>query len=190
MVSRARGLCSFDSDRWMGDVELTVAALSRSRKPSGKVVVAVRTGTKQDAWTYREFDMTDQTPSPATDPLEPAQPVGGDLVPTKPGSSGPKSEPVVRQLDSIIENLAGYAVPVLREIAARAADLAAKAGQAAGPIAQKAADKTEEVGGRLATKGREVAADMRRDESATTVDPPTSSETQEHVATEAGLPPR
>jgi len=134
--------------------------------------------------------MTDQTPSPATDSLEPAQPVGGDLVPTKSGSSRPTSEPVIRQLDSIIENLAGYAVPVLREIAARAADLAAKAGEAAGPIAQKAAEKTEEVGGRLASKGREVASDMRRDASATTMNPPTSSETQEHVATEEGLPPR
>jgi hypothetical protein len=30
-------------------------------------------------------------------------------------------------------------------------------------MAQKAADKTEEVAGRLATKGREVASDLRRD---------------------------
>jgi hypothetical protein len=82
---------------------------------------------------------------------------------TPPRSGAGGAEPAVRQLDSIIENLANYATPVLREIAARAADLAAKAGEAAGPMAQKAADKTEEVAGRLATKGREVASDLRRD---------------------------
>lgn len=71
----------------------------------------------------------------------------------------------VRQLDTIIENLATYAAPVVREIAARAAELAAKAGQAAGPIAQRAADKTEAVGGRVADKGREIATDLRRDTS-------------------------
>ena len=60
----------------------------------------------------------------------------GNLVPSKPGS-GSSAEPPVRQLDSIIENLANYATPVLREIAARAAELAAKAGEAAGPMAQR-----------------------------------------------------
>lgn len=136
--------------------------------------------------------MTDETPSQTTDPLGAAQPgASSELVPTRPGSTVPTSEPVVRQLDSIIENLAGYALPVLREIAARAAELAAKAGEAAGPMAHKAAEKTEEVGGRLATKGREVASDIRRDASATTINPPTTEpETQEPVASEAGLPPR
>jgi hypothetical protein len=73
-----------------------------------------------------------------------------------------RTEPAIRQLDTMIENVANYAAPVLREIAARAAELAAKAGQAAGPIAHRAADKTEQVGGRLATKGREVASDLRQ----------------------------
>jgi hypothetical protein len=141
--------------------------------------------------------MTDpysDAPAKTSDPLG-ADANGNDLVPTKPGSPEPGTAPVVRQLDSIIENLAGYAVPVLREIAARAADLAAKAGEAAGPMAHKAADKTEEVGGRLATKGREVASDMRRDATAevgqTPMNPPTTEpETQEPAAAEAGLPPR
>lgn len=135
--------------------------------------------------------MTDGTPYQTTEPLETARPdASSELVPTRPGSA-PTSEPVVRQLDSIIENLAGYAVPVLREIAARAAELAAKAGEAAGPMAHKAAEKTEEVGGRLASKGREVASDIRRDVSATTINPPTTQpETQEAMASEAGLPPR
>ncbi len=79
------------------------------------------------------------------------------------GSGPAHGEPAIRQLDTMIENVANYATPVLREIAARAAELAAKAGQAAGPIAHRAAEKTEEVGGRLATRGREVASDLRRE---------------------------
>ncbi len=75
----------------------------------------------------------------------------------------PTSEPVVKQLDTIIANVTNYATPVLREIAARAAELAAKAGQAAGPIAQKAADRTGEVGDRVATKSRAIATDLRAD---------------------------
>ena len=111
--------------------------------------------------------MTEPTPDRPTTYDSPAAPESTDLVPTGPGTDEPTGAPVVRQLDSIIENLAGYAGPVLREIAARAADLAVKAGEAAGPMAHKAAEKTEEVGGRLATKGREVATDMRRDSGTT-----------------------
>jgi hypothetical protein len=68
---------------------------------------------------------------------------------------------VLKQLDTIIENVANYATPVLREIAARAAELAAKAGQAAGPMAQKAAVKTGEVGEIVASKSRAFASDLR-----------------------------
>jgi hypothetical protein len=133
--------------------------------------------------------MTEQTPRTSVSD-SPETPESNELVPTQPSPTEPGTAPVVRQLDSIIENLAGYAVPVLREIAARAADLAAKAGEAAGPMAHKAAEKTEEVGGRLATKGREVATDLRRD-GTTSLNPATTEpETQEPVATEAGLPPR
>jgi len=113
-----------------------------------------------------------------------------DLVPQTPGPGS--TEPAIRQLDTIIDNLASYATPVLREIAARAAELAAKAGEAAGPMAQKAANKTEEVGGRLATKGREVASDLRREtavaRSGGTL--PLEPVEQTPAEEEAGLPPR
>jgi hypothetical protein len=103
------------------------------------------------------------------------------------------AEPAIRQLDSIMENLAGYATPVLREIAARAAELAAKAGEAAGPMAYKAAERTEAVGGRLATRGREVASDLRRETAvAGSGDGTAPFEPVEQSPTEeaAGLPPR
>ncbi len=74
----------------------------------------------------------------------------------------PQDRPV-RQLEVVIENLTTYATPVLREIAARAAELAAKAGEAAGPMAHRAAEMTEGFGDRVADKGREIATDLRRD---------------------------
>ena len=115
-----------------------------------------------------------------------------DLVPSK-GQGSPGMEPPLRQLDSIIDNLASYATPVLREIAARAAELAARAGEAAGPIAKRAADKTEEVAGRVATKSREVASDLRSDASAPSSEsmtPPIQPAEQTSAEQEAGLPPR
>jgi hypothetical protein len=120
-------------------------------------------------------------------------PASSDMTRSKGTSAEGPVEPVIRQLDAIIENLASFAAPVLREIAARAADLAAKAGEAAGPIAHRAAEKTEEVGGRLATKGREVASDLRRDTVATrpasgTIAPEPREQTP--AEEEAGLPPR
>lgn len=120
-------------------------------------------------------------------------PPATDLVPSKRSSGSSAAEPAIRQLDSIIENLASYAAPVLREIAARAAELAAKAGEAAGPMAHKAAEKTEEVGGRLATKGREVASDLRRDTGlagSTSGTAPLEPVEQTPAEREAGLPPR
>jgi hypothetical protein len=100
------------------------------------------------------------SPDQGTPPEDPMSSTGGGGS----GSADPaRTEPAIRQLDTMIENVANYAAPVLREIAARAAELAAKAGQAAGPMAHRAAEKTEQVGGRLATRGREVASDLRRE---------------------------
>ena len=69
----------------------------------------------------------------------------------------------ISQLQSMIDNLATNAAPVIREIGAKAAELAALAGEKAGPIAHKAADATANAGSKVAERGREVAADLRRD---------------------------
>lgn len=91
------------------------------------------------------------------------EPDAGPLVPDRPNDLSPGNEPnaAIRQLEAIIGNLTTFATPVLREIAARAAELAAKAGEAAGPVARKAAMVTEEAGGRLAVKGHEIASGLR-----------------------------
>jgi hypothetical protein len=67
------------------------------------------------------------------------------------------------QLQSMIDNLATTAAPVIREIGAKAAELAALAGEKAGPIAHRAADATATAGTKVAERGREVAAELRRD---------------------------
>jgi hypothetical protein len=117
------------------------------------------------------------------------QPVTGNV---ENAPAVPAGQPI-RQLDTIMESLASYATPVLREIAAKAAELAAKAGEAAGPMAQRAADKTEAVGERVAVKGREVAAEMRRDTAvgkSGTGNPPYEPVDQTAAEQESGLPPR
>jgi hypothetical protein len=61
------------------------------------------------------------------------------------------------------------------------------------PVAQRAADTTEAMGGRLAAKGREVAADMRRDTAvgkSETGSPPYEPVDQTPAEQESGLPPR
>jgi hypothetical protein len=66
------------------------------------------------------------------------------------------------QLQQMIDTIATQAGPVMREVAAKAAELAAVAGEKAGPLAHRAAGMTESVGQRVAARSKEVAADLRR----------------------------
>ena len=66
------------------------------------------------------------------------------------------------QLQQMIDTLATQAGPVMREVAAKAAELAAVAGTKAGPLAHKAAGMTEAVGQRVAARSKDFAADLRR----------------------------
>ena len=66
------------------------------------------------------------------------------------------------QLQVMIEEAGKTAGPVLRDVAAKAAELAAVAAQNAGPVAHKAANVTEQVGDRLAARSKDLAADLRK----------------------------
>jgi hypothetical protein len=79
------------------------------------------------------------------------------------GGRGAAGREWVSQLQSMIDNLATNAAPVVREIGAKAAELAALAGEKAGPFAHRAADATATAGTKVAERGREVAAELRRD---------------------------
>jgi hypothetical protein len=69
---------------------------------------------------------------------------------------------MLTQLQAMIDTVAVRSGPVLREVAAKAAELAAVAGEHAGPIAYKAAETTQKVGQQIAERSKEVAADLRR----------------------------
>jgi hypothetical protein len=66
------------------------------------------------------------------------------------------------QLQQMIDTLATQAGPVMREVAAKAAELAAVAGEKAGPLAHRAAGMTESAGQKIAARSKEMAADLRR----------------------------
>jgi hypothetical protein len=68
----------------------------------------------------------------------------------------------VGQLQVMIEEAGKTAGPVLRDVAAKAAELAAVAAENAGPVAHKAANVTEHVGDRLAARSKDLAADLRK----------------------------
>ena len=66
------------------------------------------------------------------------------------------------QLQQMIDTLATQAAPVMREVAAKAAELAAVAGEKAGPLAHRAAGMTENVGQRVAARSKELATELRQ----------------------------
>lgn len=92
----------------------------------------------------------------------------GDDFGTTPDAGRDRAKEWLGQLQAMIDNLATHAAPVAREIGAKAAELAALAGTKAGPIAHKAAEVTAAAGEKVAERGREVAADLRRDPATTT----------------------
>lgn len=82
---------------------------------------------------------------------------------TAQGGTGQQAREWLAQLQGMIENLATQAGPVVREVGIKAAELAAKAGEKAGPVAQRAAELTGHAGTKLASRSRDIAADLRRD---------------------------
>ncbi|MGD0019615.1 MAG: hypothetical protein ABSD62_10215 [Candidatus Limnocylindrales bacterium] len=72
------------------------------------------------------------------------------------------AEKMIGQLQVMIDQAGKTAGPVLRDVAAKAAELAAVAAENAGPVAHKAADVTEHVGDRLAIRSKDLAADLRK----------------------------
>jgi hypothetical protein len=80
------------------------------------------------------------------------------------GAEG-RSREMLIQLQQMIDAVAAQAGPVLRDVAAKAAELAALAAERTGPIAHRAADVTERVSVRVAARTKEVAEDLRRQQA-------------------------
>ena len=84
---------------------------------------------------------------------------------TGPKSAGTTGREWLAQLQTMIENAATQAAPVMREVAAKAAELAAVAGEKAGPVAARAAELTAEAGHKIAERSRDLATELRRDQA-------------------------
>jgi hypothetical protein len=101
------------------------------------------------------------------------------------GAAGPARE-WLTQLQTMIENLAEQAGPVIRDVGIKAAELAALAGEKAGPVAHRAAEVTAEAGHRLAEKSRDLAAELRREREASHEAEPTPDAAPEPVGPATG----
>lgn len=119
--------------------------------------------------------MTETPQQPAEEPNAPGEGpeqsyewTGADTTsgaPDEDAEPGSRSGRVwLDQLQSMIDDLATQAAPVVRQIGVKAAELAVLAGEKAGPIAHRAADATETAGIRLAERSRQFAEDLRRQE--------------------------
>jgi hypothetical protein len=80
-------------------------------------------------------------------------------------SGGSRQQEMLHQIQEMIDTLAREAKPVMREIAAKSAELAGIAAERAGPLAAKAAEKTQVYGERFATRSKEMAAELRRQDA-------------------------
>jgi hypothetical protein len=81
-----------------------------------------------------------------------------DAAPPRPAAG----REMLVQLQQMIDTMATQAGPVMREVAAKAAELAAIAGEKAGPLAHRAAGATETLGQRVAAKSKDIAVELRR----------------------------
>lgn len=143
--------------------------------------------------------MTEMPQQPAEEPNAPSggpeqayEWKGADTTSGAPGEdvgTGSRSgREWVDQLQSMIDDLANQAAPVVRQIGAKAAELAALAGEKAGPIAHRAADATETAGIRLAERSRHLAEDLKRPhaEAAAGTEAPGATEATEVAGDEDG----
>jgi hypothetical protein len=100
------------------------------------------------------------------------------------------AEKMIGQLQVMIDQAGKTAGPVLRDVAAKAAELAAVAAQNAGPVAHKAASVTEHVGDRLAVRSKELAADLHKAaEAARARNADSSADASSDGASSDGTPP-
>ena len=76
-------------------------------------------------------------------------------------SRGAAGREMLVQLQQMIDTLATQAAPVMREVAAKAAELAAVAGEKAGPVAYRAAGMAQNVGERVAARSKVYADQLR-----------------------------
>ncbi|MFL5682510.1 MAG: hypothetical protein ACJ77O_05140 [Chloroflexota bacterium] len=77
------------------------------------------------------------------------------------GSPGATATAILGSIREAVDDLAERATPTVREFSARTAEFAAEAAEKASPYLRRAGDATAEASGKLATRSRSWAADVR-----------------------------
>lgn len=90
------------------------------------------------------FTWTNEAPSP-----DPAK------------SAGATAAGILDSVRDVVDGLAERAAPTVRELSARAAELTAIAADKAAPLAKRAGEVTADASGKLASKSREWASELR-----------------------------
>ena len=88
-------------------------------------------------------------------------------APADAGSAGATATSILDSVRDAIDDLAERAAPSVREFSARAAELAAVAADRAAPFAKHAGEVTADASGKLATRSRSWAADLRAKSAST-----------------------
>ena len=127
-------------------------------------MTALAVRASMDHHHHKEPDMSDSTnPTPTDEPKADETFTWTDEAPPEPGRSGAASS-AASILDSVrdaVDDLAERAAPAVRELSARAAELTAKAADKAAPLVKRAGEVTADASGKLASKSREWASELR-----------------------------
>lgn len=128
--------------------------------------------------------MTESTnPSPADEPKadetftwtnDPSNPSDAK------GTGSATVDSILDSVRDVVDDLAERAAPTVRELSARAAELTAIAADKAAPFAKRAGEVTADASGKLATKSREWASELRA--SVATADRPSEPGTTDTSA--------
>jgi hypothetical protein len=73
----------------------------------------------------------------------------------------PTATSILESVRDVVDDLAERAGPTVRELSARAAELTAIAADRAAPLAKRAGEVTADASGKLASKSREWASELR-----------------------------
>ena len=134
--------------------------------------------------------MTESTnPTPADEPKADETFTWTNETPAPdPGKSGgaATAKDILESVRDVVDDLAERAAPTVRELSARAAELTAIAADKAAPFAKRAGEVTADASGKLATKSREWASELRA--SVATAEPAPGGETTAAAPT-PGLEP-
>jgi len=104
--------------------------------------------------------------------------------PARPGSTTATS--ILDSVREVVDDLAERAAPTVRELSARAAELTAIAADKAAPFAKRAGEVTADASGKLATKSREWASELRA--SVATAEPAPETKAAEEAAAPENQP--